>query len=411
MVSNQAVTQRVGITPAIVAGLAVLLTAGCQTRETSSTPVAEPVAAAPRSAPTVEETAIEAALAREPAAGTVVVTAPAPAPTPGPVLNPNAPNTYVVKRGDTLWDISSMFLRDPWLWPEIWHVNPTVANPHLIYPGDTLTLVYGAPGSAPQIYLVPGNAVRVSPLVRSSGLDGGPIPTIPYKAIASFLSRPSLMTEEEVKGAPKIAVVRDEHLVGSVGGNVYIKGMKNHGPGLYSVVRVGEMMKDPETGRTMGYMGSYAASAKVDVADDKLTKALLVESAREAVAGDVLFAEDALAPGSDIIPHAPPANFSGQIMAVVDGVSKIGQYNIVAVNRGASQGLQVGHVLAIDQKGEIVPDGSCKTFGKPSCRGTVQLPEERAGTLLIFKTYDRMSYALVVETLVPVRVADIVRAP
>jgi hypothetical protein len=409
MVSNQAVTRRVGNVPAVAAGLAALFMAGCQTLDAPSEQAAEPVAAAPRNMAIREENAIEAALANEPAPGTVVTVTPVP--TPGPVLNPNAPNSYVVKRGDTLWDISSLFLRDPWLWPEIWHVNPTVANPHLIYPGDTLTLVYGAPGSAPQIHMIPGNAVRVSPLVRSSGLEGGPIPTIPYKAIAAFLSRPSLMSEEEVKAAPKIAVVRDGHLVGSVGNDIYIKGMKGHGPGLYSVVRVGQTMKDPETGKSLGYMGSYAASAKIDTANDELSKALLVESVREAVAGDVLFPEDVLAPGSDIIPHAPPADFNGQIMAVVDGVAMIGQYNIVAVNRGSEQGLQVGHVLAIDQKGEIVPDGSCKTFGKPSCRGTVQLPDERAGTLLVFKTYGRMSYALVVETLVPVRVADIVRTP
>jgi hypothetical protein len=409
MVSNQAVTRRVGSVSAVAAGLAALFMAGCQTLDASSEPAAEPAPPAPRSAPVREETAIEAALAREPAPGAVVQVSPVP--TPGPVLNPNAPNSYVVQRGDTLWGISTMFLRDPWLWPEIWHVNPTVANPHLIYPGDTLTLVYGAPGSAPQIHLMPGNAVRVSPLVRASGLDGGPIPTIPYKAIAAFLSRPSLLSEEEVKGAPKIAVVRDNHLVASQGGSVYVKGMKGRGPGLYSIVRVGEIMKDPESGRPLGYMGNYAASAKVDVADDQLTKALLVESTREAIAGDVLFAEDVLAPGSDIIPHAPPAGFNGQIMAVVDGVSLIGQYKIVAVNRGNEQGLQVGHVLAIDQKGETVPDGSCKTFGKPTCRGTVKLPDERAGTLLVFKTYERMSYALVVETLVPVHVADIVRTP
>jgi hypothetical protein len=247
--------------------------------------------------------------------------------------------------------------------------------------------------------------------VRSSGLEGGPIPTIPYQAIAAFLSRPSLLAEEDVKGAPKIAAMRDSHLVASVGSSVYVKGMKGRGPGLYSIVRVGQALKDPETGRSLGYMGNYAASAKIDVANDELSKAMVVESAREAVAGDVLFAEDVLAPGSDIIPHAPPADFNGQIMAVVDGVALIGQYKIVAVNRGSNQGLQVGHVLAIDQKGEVVADGSCKTFGKPSCRGTVTLPDERAGTLLVFKTYDRMSYALAVETLVPVHVADVVRAP
>ncbi|MEJ0099726.1 MAG: LysM peptidoglycan-binding domain-containing protein [Pseudomonadota bacterium] len=333
----------------------------------------------------------------------------APTPAPGPVLNPNAPNSYVVKRGDTLWGISAMFLRDPWLWPEIWHVNPAVANPHLIYPGDTLMLVYGTNG-APEIQLIAGNALRVSPLVRGASLDG-PIASIPYRAIASFLGKPSLLSTDDVAHAPKVAVVRDNHLVASVGDYVYVKGMKDHGPGRYSIVRVGNELKDPETGAVLGYMGNYAATARIDQANDELSKALLEESFREATTGDLLFGEEVSAPGSDIVPHAPPANFSGQIMAVVDGTTQIGQYNVVAVNRGTRQGLQVGHVLAIDQKGEVVPDGSCKTFGRTSCKGTVKLPDERAGTLLVFKTYDRMSYALVVETLVPVRVADMVRTP
>jgi hypothetical protein len=349
---------------------------------------------------------VDAALARDAMQPAV----PAPAPAPAPVINADAPQTYVVKRGDTLWDISAMFLRDPWLWPEIWHVNPEVANPHLIYPGDTLKLVYGSDGR-PQVQLVTGNVVRVSPQVRSSPLDG-PISTIPYDVIKAFLGKPSLLAAEEVVQAPKVSVVRDNHLVASLSDTVYVKGMAGHGPGRYSIVRVGDQLTDPETGMVLGYIGHFAASARIDRADDKVSKALLVESTREAVAGDLLFAEDLMTPAGDIVPHAPPAGFSGQIMAVVDGVSQIGQYNIVAINRGTQQGLEVGHVLAIDQKGAVVPDGSCKTFGRTSCgKETVQLPDEQAGTLLIFKTYGNMSYGLVVETTVPVRVADQVRTP
>lgn len=406
MVSNQVVTGMPNFMPRLVTGLAVLWVAGCQTVPEPSAPVATPTVVTTRSAaPVVEQTAVQAALerdARQPA--------PAPAPAPPPVVNANAPQTYVVQRGDTLWDISAMFLRDPWLWPEIWHVNPEVANPHLIYPGDTLKLVYGSDGT-PEIHLVTGSAVRVSPLVRSSPLDG-PIATIPYQAIAAFLGRPSLLSQEQIDGAPKISVVRDNHLVASLNDTVYVKGMAGHGPGRYSVVRVGDQLTDPETGKVLGYMGSYAASARIDQADDRLSSALLVESTREAVAGDLLFAEDVVAPGSDIVPRAAPANFSGQIMAVVDGVSQIGQHDVVAINRGASQGLEVGHVVAIDQKGAVVPDGSCKTFGRTSCgRATVQLPDERAGTLLVFKTYERISFGLVIETTVPVRVTDTVRTP
>jgi hypothetical protein len=288
-------------------------------------------------------------------------------------------------------------------------VNPAVANPHLIYPGDTLQLVYGSNGQ-PEIHLVPADVVRVSPLVRSSALDSA-IETIPYKAIAAFLGRPGLLAREDVEQAPKLAVVRDAHLVAGLADTVYITGMKDRGAGRYAIVRVGDELKDPETGRVLGYMGAYAASARVDQADEKVTRGVLVESTREAVAGDLLFPEDVQVPGSDIVPHAPPANFSGQIMAVVDGVTQIGQYDVVAVNRGSNDGLEVGHVLAIDQKGEVVPDGSCKTFGKTRCREKVQLPDERAGALLVFKTYANLSYGLVIQATIPVRVADQVRAP
>lgn len=406
MVSNQVVTGKHLVLPWLASGLAMLAVGGCKT-----VPEAAPVEAAsssmpvPAATPAVEQTAIEAALAREPMMPATAPVAPA-----GPVLNANAPQSYVVKRGDTLWDISAMFLRDPWLWPEIWHVNPDVQNPHLIYPGDTLQLVYGSNGS-PEIHLVAGNAVRVSPLVRSSTMDG-PIATIPYSDIAAFLGKPSMLSQEAVEGAPRIAAVRDNHLVASLNDTVFVKGMKGHGPGRYSIIRVGDQLKDPETGEVLGYMGNFAASARIDQADDRLSKALLVESTREAVAGDLLFAEDVMAPASAIVPHAAPANVKGQIVAVVDGVTQIGQYDVVAINRGSRHGLEVGHVMAIDQKGALVADGSCKTFGRTSCgRDKVQLPDERAGTMLIFKTYDAMSYGLVVDTLVPVRVADQVRAP
>jgi hypothetical protein len=247
-------------------------------------------------------------------------------------------------------------------------------------------------------------------MVRTSALDS-PIDTIPYKAIAAFLGRPGLLAKEDIEQAPKLAVVRDAHLVAGLADNIYITGMKGRGPGRYAIVRVGDEMKDPATGRVLGYMGAYAASARVDQADEKVTRGVLVESTREAIAGDLLFAEDVQVPGSDIIPHAPPAEFTGQIMAVVDGVTQIGQYDVVAVNRGSNDGLEVGHVLAIDQKGEVVPDGSCKTFGKTRCREKVQLPDERAGALLVFKTYANLSYGLVIQATIPVRVADQVRAP
>jgi LysM repeat protein len=385
-----------------------MLASGCQllAREEAApaAPVAQPAPAAAPASPEPEQNAIDTALARatsEPAAE--------PAPAPAPVMNPTAPLRYTVKSGDTLWDIASMYLRDPWLWPEIWHVNPEVQNPHLIYPGDVLTLAYG-PNGEPQVMLARGNAVRVQPLVRSSPIEG-PIATIPYDAIAAFLGKPSIVSKEDLLNAPRVSALRDRHMIAGAGHEIYVKGLAERGPGRYAIVRVGDELKDPESGKVLGYMGVYAASARVDETRD-VTRAMLIESARETTAGDLLFSEDMHTASTDIVPRSPPAGVSGQIMAVVDGLSNIGQYQVVAVNRGTAHGLAAGHVLAIDQKGEAVPDGGCKRSALSWCVGkTIQLPDERAGTLLVFKTYEQMSYGLIVETTVPVRVADIVRTP
>jgi hypothetical protein len=332
MVSNQALTRSTGAACALLSGLAVLtLAAGCQTtREAPVTgPATRSAPPAAASAPESRQTAVEAALAREAAQG--ATPAPAPQPAPRPELLPNAPMSYTVERGDTLWDIASMYLRDPWLWPEIWHVNPAVQNPHLIYPGDVLTLAYGADGSA-QVMVSTGSALRVQPLVRTSELGSGAIPTIPYQAIAAFLGKPAILSSDELNAAPRVAALRDRHILAGMGDDVYVKGMGNHGAGRYSIMRVGDALKDPENGKVLGYLGVYAGVAQVDEVAD-LSKARVINSARETAAGDVLLAEDTSFVASDIVPHAPASQIDGQIMAVVDGVSLIGQYRVVAVNQ------------------------------------------------------------------------------
>jgi LysM repeat protein len=390
------------------ATLALLLASGCQLfpghREKPA--AAEPPAVSTAPAAEAEpDNAIEVAIANAPAEGATPDAAPAEA----PVINQGAPLSYTVKRGDTLWDISAMYLRDPWLWPEIWHVNPKVQNPHLIYPGDVLTLAYDANGR-PQVMVTQGSALRVSPLIRSQPLEG-PIATIPFDAIAAFLGKPSIISKEDLKNAPRVAALRDGHLVAGAGNDVYVKGLQDLGPGRYSMVRVGEPLKDPESGKALGYMGTYTGAVRVDSVD-KVTRAAITDSARESTAGDLLFAVDNQTVSRDIVPRAPPAGVSGQIMAVVDGVSMIGQYQVVAVNRGSKDGLETGHVLAIDQKGEVLTDRSCQRSMLSWCIGKkLSLPDERAGTLLVFRTYENMSYGLVVNTTVPVRVADRVRTP
>jgi LysM repeat protein len=409
MFSNQQVNTFVGRKLlATSATFALLLAGGCQLlpgHREKPVATAAPAAAAAPAPEVVQDNAIEVALANAPAEST----AQEPAAAAAPAINQGAPLSYTVKRGDTLWDISAMYLRDPWLWPEIWHVNPNVQNPHLIYPGDVLTLAYDANGR-PQVMVTQGSALRVSPLVRSQALDG-PIATIPFDAIAAFLGKPSILSKDDLQNAPHVAALRDGHVVAGAGNDVYVKGLKDMGPGRYSMVKVGEPLKDPESGKVLGYMGTYTGAVRVDSVG-KVSRGAITDSARETTAGDLLFAVDNQTVSKDIVPRAPPAGVNGQIMAVVDGTSMIGQYHVVAVNRGSKDGLETGHVLAIDQKGEVIADQACKRSMLSWCMGKkLQLPDERAGTLLVFKTYDRMSYGLIVSTTVPVRVADRVRTP
>lgn len=325
------------------------------------------------------------------------------------VLNASAPMSYTVKRGDTLWGIAGMFLKDPWLWPEIWYVNPQVENPHRIYPGDMLRLAYGADGK-PQLQLVRGPGTRLSPLLRSEQLEG-PIATIPYAAIASFLSRPGVLSKEEVKAAPYVQALRDNHLIAGTGHVVYVKKLSGGVGERYSILHVGDPLKDPEGHDLLGYMGIYTATAQVTHAGDPAT-AKLTDTSRETLRGDVLV-PDTGAGALDFRPHAPAHAITGQVMAIVNGVLLAAQYQVVALNRGTQHGLEAGHVLLAKESQREVNDRCARIAGNGTCRHfkAEKLPIETAGSLLVFKTYARMSYALVLDETAPIHIGDHVTSP
>ena len=207
-------------------------------------------------------TATEAALAAG-SNGAPQAAAAAPATDTRDMVKAGAPRNYIVKRGDTLWGIASMYLKDPWLWPEVWIINPQIPNPHLIYPGDTLALAYGADGM-PQVRLLESGAVRLDPRLRSEPLDSA-IPTIPYSAIAAFLSRPTVMTSEEMKHAPYVLAFRDMHQVGRLGqrGLRQQPGRRRRRQLALRVVHVDQPLVDPDDGKVVGYEGLYTATALV----------------------------------------------------------------------------------------------------------------------------------------------------
>ena len=298
-----------------------------------------------------------------------------------------------------------------WFWPEIWQVNPQVQNPHLIYPGDTLRLVYI--NGRPTLTLQRGDAARVLPRVRSQPLEGA-VTTIPYETVAAFMSKPTVLAQEQIKGAPYVLATRDMHVVMSEGDTLYARGFSKPAEvgTHYNVVRVGDALHDPDDGdRIVGYDGIFTGAGHITRLGDPTTL-IMTESARETEAGDKLFAGGVDVP-LDFIPAAPKTKINGRIMAVSNGVTVIGQYEVVVINRGARDGLAPGNVLAVFEAGPVVHDTADKGFFATSTLGaeSVHLPDERSGTFMVFKTFDHMSYGLIMEATSIIRVADRVENP
>ncbi len=324
------------------------------------------------------------------------------APPPRVLVNPRHPEQYVVQLGDTLWDISELFLLDAWYWPEIWQINPQVANPHLIYPGDILSLAYLVDGQ-PVIQIERGVAQRLSPRVRAERLEQA-IPTIPAEMLRSFLSRPVVLSRSQLRRLPYVVYVADG-LLGAAGEDVYVRGTDDAAGTVFDIVHLGERLVDPDNNRTLGYEGIYVGRGRVRRAGDPST-VFLTDSVRETRTGDYLLQIDDVAP-ANYFPRPPSDEIEGRIISVINGLSLIGQYQVVVPNRGARHGLEPGHVLRAFKTGERIDDevkGALFTF-------KVRLPDEPAGTMMVFQTYERMSYALVMEATSEIRVLDTVRNP
>lgn len=342
-------------------------------------------------------------------------------------LAADAPSQYVVKKGDTLWDISAVFLRDPWFWPEIWYVNPQVANPHLIYPGDVLNLVYV--DGKPRVTLERAGAMRLSPEVRSNPLSGA-VRTIPYDLLMNFVGRPALLSKEQARKAPHVVGMRDRHIVGSDQNEVYGRGLGQPAAGTrYTIMNIGEPLRDPDDGDLLGYIGHFAGTGVVIQntgavvpgessifrmrREEDLTHLRIVESGREILQGDRLFPAE-VDYGDDFRLGAPSnEGVLGQIIAVVDGVYVAGKYQVVAINRGKKHGLEPGNALGVFYRGEEVHDrfGRSDWAAFTANYSRVRLPDERSATVLVFSVHDRMSYALVVESSTVIRRGDFVAHP
>lgn len=319
-----------------------------------------------------------------------------------PELRDDHPERYTVQPGDTLWDISQKFLADPWLWPEIWYENPKIKNPHLIYPGDVikLTTVDGEPRLTADRG---GGTVKLSPQVRTEDLDDA-IRTIPVSAIRPFLTGNRLVGKEAYDGAPYVLAGSEERVLAATGDPIYVRGLPESPKESWDVLRKGDPLVDPASGDVLGFEATKVGAARLEDGGDPAT--LTVTSVnREILPGDRLFQSDERGLKSRFTPRAPDDDIEGQIMAVMDGVSQVGQFDVVAINLGTADNAEVGHVLRIFKRGRTIEDQFTEEDEQ------VQLPDEPAGELIIFRTFEKMSFGLVMEATRAMGIKDIVRTP
>lgn len=327
---------------------------------------------------------------------------------------PDAPDQHKVARGDTLWGISGKFLKSPWCWPEVWGMNrEEIRNPHWIYPGQIVyfdrvagRLRLGTPaGSAASTDGKVGGDVHIMPQVRTQKLKADAISGIPAGAIEPFLSQPLIVEENELKDAPRIVATQEGRVYLGKTDIAYAMGELDEATS-FQAFRPGKPLKDPETKAILGYEAVYLGTLKLSRAGTEVDEAhrLIVMSSKEEMGvGDHLIAIQPT-PLVNYVPHPPDRVVNGRIVSVYGGVTQAGQNQIVAINRGKTDGLELGTVLRLSRYGQIIPD---RTNG----RRPVKLPDEEYGTLFIFRVFDGMAYGLVMQVTDTVQVGDIVSSP
>jgi len=319
------------------------------------------------------------------------------------MLRDGHPDRHVVVKGDTLWDIAETFLDSPWLWPEIWYVNPQIDNPHLIYPGDVINLVYV--DGKPQLRVQRGKGTfKLSPKVRAERLDKA-IPTIPIDAIQQFLSQPLVVDEDVMENAAYVVSSADEHLIVGAGDRIYVRGLEENQGSRYHVFRPGDAYTDPATGEVLGHEALYLGDGNLQKFGDPSTLKL-TKTTREINIGDRLMPMSQEDVYAYFTPHSPDTEIDGTIIAVVDGVSQIGQYQIVVLNRGTREGVDVGTVFEVYQTGDRIVDQV-----STERNAHVKLPDEKAGMLMVFRTFDKVSFGLIMKATSALHVGDTIRTP
>jgi hypothetical protein len=311
-----------------------------------------------------------------------------------------------------LWDISSLYLKTPWRWPELWGMNlDEIRNPHLIYPGQVLLLEKGDGRARLRVgQVVGGDTLKLSPKVRSQRNDLGAIPSIPFHLIEPFLNEAVIFSTNELETAPRIVASQEGRVVMGRGDTAYVRGPLDDSKRDYRVFREPKPLLDPTTKELLGYEATYVGTAQYTLPGESRNASLgepeiipatfLLNTLRiEARVGDRLAA---IPPRefSNYSPHAPQGPMAGQIASIYGDGLNAGQNQIVALNKGTRDGMERGHVLALWRKGTVVIDPT------DAVRPNIKLPDERHGLLFVFRVFDRMSYALILSVQEPVRAGD-----
>lgn len=327
-------------------------------------------------------------------------------------LAESAPDRYIVVKGDTLWDISARFLRDPWRWPDIWGLNKDqIKNPHWIYPGDVILLDFT--GMTPRLRLqgIDGATdwrlvvTKLSPSIRRLDLAASAIPSIPMEAITPFLTKPLVLGEGEMGAAPILVAGPENRVVLSAGDTAYAKGVVWEDGTEWNIYRPGRDLVDPDTKELLGREAVHLGELKVSQFGE-VSRVAITKSVLEIAPGDRLV-KIMPTPVLPYIPRAPSTQIRGKVIAAPhSSVTEIGPQMIVVLNRGARDGLETGNVLALYRDLPMV-----RPAGATDPKERIKLPAERYGVVFVFRVFEKVSYALVMHTTRPVNLLDAVQTP
>ncbi len=331
-------------------------------------------------------------------------------------LRDDIPARYTVKSGDTLWDIAAMFLRNPWQWPEIWQANPQIANPHLIYPGDVIALTYvdGQPRLTLERNGVPvaghgatrppadGRTVVLRPRIREIPHEDV-IPALPLGVVNNFLTRTRIVEAGELETAPYVLAGQERRLISGSGDDFFARGDLPRGESFFGIYRRGDPYIDPDSQELLGLKAEDIGSAQLKTVNGEVATFKATRSQREIRVGDRLLSHEERRLDPTFYPRAPDVDVEGKIISVEGGVTQVGHLDVVAINRGERDGLEAGNVLGIYKQGETVRD---RIAGD-----RIVLPSERAGVLMVFRAFEKMSFGLVMHADRPLAVGDEVANP